>query len=365
MCVSLALSSGCEQDADTPESECPMFSAGVKQPVVVESSFERIAGVSEMRYQVVIDASGVYWFDRRGTLYALPREGDGTPIVLREAPSEEFEVLGMIGDDEALYWGEATTPPELGPREPGPPPPPGRLYSIPKTGGDATLLLEGSDYLLTPLAAVDDRIVARRSYRDEAFLAVAKDGSESKPIAPDVPAEQAKVIDGRLYWIVEGEDSNDVDGYYQDLWRAKLDGSDEQHIARVEGWDFLAGDGLVLWRQEREHLDPLILDQNYVLLDEQTDCVTPLPARGETISFDAVMDGHHVYWYSFNGLEGFSPGDVPGVMPLIRVDLRNGKLEQITTPGFKAVLGDNIVGQTDDQLYILVGDGELVAIDKP
>lgn len=364
-CLSFAwLQVACNGEGEAA-SECPASSGGVKTPSIVESTFERIDGVTQMRHPAVIDESGIFWFDQAGALYALSHEGNGTPEVLRSAPAEGFQVLGIVGDESALYWGEATTPPEPGPPEVGPPPPPGRLYSIPKGGGDSILLLEGSDHLLTPLAAVEGRVITLRSYREASLLSVAKDGSESERLAPNVPAEQARVIEGKLHWFVEGEDSSDTKGYYQDLWRANLDGSAPEHITRIEGYEFLASDGVILWREERELVDPLVLDQNYVMLDERSGCVTPLPSLGETISFDSVMDRSHVYWFSFNGLEGFSPGDEPGVMPLIRVDLASGALEQVETPGFEAVLGDNIVGQTADRLYVVVDNGELVAIDKP
>jgi hypothetical protein len=309
----------------------------------------------------LIDESGVYWFDRAGALHALPHS-QTEPIMLRAALASNFEVLRMVGDDTHLYWGEADLPPP-GPPHPGPPPPPGRLYSIAKAGGDAKLLLESASELLTPLAVDRERVVVQRSFSN--LAAVAKDGSSSEMLAADVHVETAKVIEGKLYWSVPDANNSDENGYYHHLWRANLDGSNAARIARIEGSEYLGARDVILWRQERTHLDPLAHDENYVMLDQSTGCVQPLPALGLTISLDSVADAEHVYWFSFNGLEGVSPGDPEIGMPLVRVDLRSGELEQLRTEGFTATLGDNIIGQTRDRLYVTVNGQGLVAIDKP
>lgn len=77
-----------------------------------------------------------------------------------------------------------------------------------------------------------------------------------------------------------------------------------------------------------------------------------------------MMDRRHVYWYSLDGLVGVSPGDPPTPIDLLRVDLQSGRLEQVVSPGFEAVIVDNIAGQNSQDLYVLTRQG-LVAVRKP
>ncbi len=352
---------GCSSGRAEPTSAtCPAFTAGVRTPVVVQSTFELVAGVADMRYPAVIDESGIYWFDDAGTLYARAHGAGQEPIVLRSAPTEPFWLVAMVGSESTLYWAEATavTEPAFGI------PPPGRLYSMPTAGGEVSLLLDDPDAVLTPLAVVDERVVFLREAVDGGLFALSQDGSQER-LAPDLDPYAVRILAGELYWNEAG--GQDDDGsYYTYLWHANLDGSNAELIARSEGGHVLADRDFVLWLDERVHTEPtLILDQNFVMLDRKTDCVQPLPALGQSISpGGSVMDGRHVYWDTYNGLDGISPGQPDPVTPLIRVDLRSGAIEQIVTSGFELELGDDLMGQTATDLYYSL-HGELVAIRKP
>lgn len=342
---------------------CPAFAAGVQTPVEVASSFEALPGVGQIG-AALVDEDGFYYFDLEGALFALPH-GAESPVTLRPAPEEELLTMSMVGDSTTLYWTAARRPP-LGPPDPSPPPPPYWLYAISKQGGAATLLFESADRGLYALATSGDEVIVRRSSGQPTLEALAKDGSTSpRAIAEGIPAEEARVIEGELYWTVPWEESSDENGYFQDLYRAELDGSGVELLTRIENSRYIAGGGRVLWRQERTHFDPLVHDENYVMLDERTGCVQPLPALGLSISGDSLLDGRHVYWKSFNGLEAVSAGDELKAYPLVRVDLRSGVLEQIVAPGFAATLVDDIIGQTDHALYFRVNRGGAVALKKP
>lgn len=357
---------GCAEDSD---ATCPTFLAGVQQPVSVQTSFERLSNV-EGALQVLVDDSGIYWFDRQGALHASSHDGVSAPVMLREAPAGGVYVMGPVADETTLYWSE-------GERlhfssEPGPPPPPSRLFAVAKVGGEVRLLREESARVLRPLGVVGERVIVQASAAppevQAALWSVATDGSVLELTATRATVDTARIVDGKLYWTVASEPL--VEGVdFRDLWRSNVDGSDAALVTRFEGWRFLVGEGRVLWTQERTHFEPLVLDQNYVMFDENTGCTQPLPALGESISLYPLMDAQHVYWQSYNGLDAIShgPGAPTGLdpLPLIRVDLHTGTIEQVVTPGFEPTLVDDVVGQTATRLFICENTGDLVAIDKP
>jgi hypothetical protein len=119
----------------------------------------------------------------------------------------------------------------------------------------------------------------------------------------------------------------------------------------------------VLWKKSETRFDPLVLVESLVLLDQATGCVNDLPSLGETISV-AGLDADHVYWKSYNGLGSTSPGDVPEVLPFVRVNLRTGAFERLLTPGFDATIFTDYLTEDGDAVYFRV-DGGIVAVQKP
>ena len=268
----------------------------------------------------------------------------------------QVSITALISDGSTLYWGEAGTPLGL---EPGPPPPPGSLYALPKAGGDAVPMLQADDEIRIPLGVSADRIVVNGN----GLSLVATDGSSREPLGFEVPDIYPRFMDGKLYWTVPWAGNNE-DAYFNNLFRADPLGSAVEEVVRIEGGEFRAGQAFIVWWQERTHFNPLVLKQNLVVLDERTGCAQPLPGVGLTVSSQAVMDGRHAYWKSYNGLEGVSPGDPIEGVPILRANLRSGALEQVVTEGYAATGTHDTVGQTADAIYVNA-DGTLVVIDKP
>ena len=342
-------------------AKCPSIEAGVQTPRAVNAAVRRYDTVTGMRVAIV-DDSGVYYFDQTGALLALPHGAD-VPVMLRPAPAmlpRPIAITALVSDGSRLYWGEAQQ--NIGPGI-DPPSPPGSLHAIAKTGGDTATLLEADDETFTPLGVRADRIVV--TGLGQALSLVATDGSSSEPVAYKINGAYAHFMDGKLYWTTPWAGSNDEVGYFNDVFRADVLGSGAiEDVVRIEGGEFRVGHGFVVWWQERTHFDPLVLDQNLVVLDERTGCAQPLPGVGLSVSSQALIDDRHAYWHSYNGLGGVSP-DMPleGV-PLLRADLRSGALERLVTDGYTATVGHDTIGQTADALYF-EADGSLVVIDKP
>jgi hypothetical protein len=156
------------------------------------------------------------------------------------------------------------------------------------------------------------------------------------------------------------------------LLRVDFDGAKAEVVTHIEGGDFEVGPDYVLWRQESLQTEPkLVLEQNFVMLDERSRCTRVLPGLGESISFTTALDDEYVYWYSFNALgsvadtsEGESATSSEPGMPLVRVNLEDGTLQRLDTPGFSLGPGSQIVGHDAARLYVSTAQG-LVAVRKP
>jgi hypothetical protein len=322
---------------------------------------------------LLVDAGDLYWYDEKGSILKLPR-GEPRPLELRAAPGgfvgdsqrasrdSGLSIDGFTSDAEHLYWAEAS-------RYTGPDSgfvvgfsPPSRLLAVAKNGGQAQVLLESMDRTLRPVAVESGRIIV---LSNDGFYELARDASQLVPIRANPPVEGSQVVGNQIYWTESGLEE-------PRLLRARFDQAQPDVVADIEGSDFEVGPGYVLWRQERLRTEPeLVLEQNFVLLDESTGCVQALPGSGESISFSTALDDEYIYWYSFNALgsvtdssaAGLAPTPIPE-MPLIRTSLRTGALERLQTPGFSLSLGDQIVGQDSEQLYVSTSQG-LTAIRKP
>jgi len=137
-------------------------------------------------------------------------------------------------------------------------------------------------------------------------------------------------------------------------------------VTAVEGgtyYPFIGGRGVVLWTPEETRFDPLLLVQHFMMLNENTGCVQPLPSVEESIG-QILIDRHHVYWNSFNALGSFSPGDTLSPLPILRVNLVTGRFERVTTPGLESTLTD-LIAQDADTLYLHPSNGGLIAVRKP
>ena len=115
---------------------------------------------------------------------------------------------------------------------------------------------------------------------------VATDGSSREPLGFEVPGILPRFMDGKLYWTCRGQATARTPTSTICSAPTRSAASVEE-VVRIEGGEFRAGQGFVVWWQERTHFDPLVLDQNLVVLDERTGCAQPLPGVGLCVSYQA------------------------------------------------------------------------------
>src|SRR5688572_6688548 len=60
---------GCSGDV---REACPSFAAGAQEPVDVQTSATLLRGGANIA-QLIVDDSGLYWFDEQATIWSLPR----------------------------------------------------------------------------------------------------------------------------------------------------------------------------------------------------------------------------------------------------------------------------------------------------
>jgi hypothetical protein len=340
-----------------PSSGCPALPSGVRAPLEIGSSFEKIADASDVAY-VLADDSGLYWQDRSYRVFGLRRgEADAELLNADATLPAPFTatVTGFVSDADAVYWGEAGV--NTGPPSADPPPPPGRLHTVSKAGAGQQQLVELSSEILYPLSLESGRIMAwLEGSAARGLYAVSTSGDGVERIVYDAPLDQQPtLLQGNAYWL---------DAETSTLFRSGLDGSARQPLVTAGG-NVRIGEGFVLWQHEQLIQDPLNLVQNFVLFDEATGCVTPMPGVGESISSEVAISPPYVYWRSFNALGSASPGQPPSTTPLIRVNLETGALERIVTSGFEMTLVDNLLAHDAQNLYVRTNAGELIAIRKP
>jgi hypothetical protein len=337
--------------SEPPGASCPSFAAGVLTPTPIDSTAAPIPGAANVQ-AAIVDDTGLYWIDRDGGIYGLPR-GARAPEQLSAPPPAPFTLTGFVGDGDNLYWGEGV-PPTL-PSEPGPPSPPGRLRSVSKAGGVTVTVAESDTRVFAPLGVRDGQVIVEVQTGDVGIFGVPSAGGEPVRLFDEVPTAGRRMRGDDLYYLDPGENPA--------LRRIPLAGGAPELVTRVEGTDFELGPGVVLWKESETRFDPLVQVESLVLLEEATGCVRALPSLGETISV-AGLDADHVYWKSYNGLGSSSPGDVPEPLPFVRVNLRTGAFERLVTAGFDATIFTDYLTEDESALYFRV-DGGIVAVQKP
>jgi hypothetical protein len=338
---------------------CPTFAGGVQQPAEVETAFERVPGSTDVAWAHA-DGSGVYWIDLDGGIFGL-KKGDGSATILRPAPSTPGTRLGLMGDANRLYWTEASAYP-AGPLEPGPPPPPGRVMTVSKDGGPVEVLAEAASLVLTPLG-VDPTgrvfVTSSDGYANE----VTASGSLER--VANIPRDEGgglQMVDGQVHWI-EYEPQNELETISV-LFTAIPGTSAPVRLQPIEG-SFLAGRGVVFWAPEEYRSEELLLVQHYMMLNENTGCVQPLPNVENSIG-QSLVDSRHIYWQSFNAVGSSSPGQPDAPAPILRVDLRTGRFERLTIPGLDVTVVSDLAAQDDSTIYVRQSPGEaLFAVRKP
>jgi hypothetical protein len=362
-CLLVASSVGLSACAGTEASESDGAARTVRASVrVIADDLTSGLTVTPLTPDLLADESGVYWYDALGFVFAQ-RRGSSEVLELRrglgsaEGPRTQ-RVLGMAADSEFLYVGDAFL--EAAGIDYFPVPefqPPGRLVSIPKGGGAATVLLEFDDRTLTPIAAEADRIIVHVSGAEPGYFQVSKAHPELDRLPLRAPFYSSRAsVSGEVYW------SNDE--YPPSLLRAGFDDAEPVFVADMESNDFAVGPGYALSLQERVSAPDYVVQQNFLLHDEATGSSRALPGMGEKISLERALDARHAYWFSFLG-EG--PTMLPVANPtlrLVRVDIEDGSLTQLDTPGFSLDSGAFLAGQDAENLYVRSSQ-RLVAIEKP
>lgn len=336
---------------DAPE--CPLFEGGVKEPSLRETSQVAVPG-SENAAQAIADDDGLFWRDDVGAVRGLV---DSEQIELRPAVDDLRAAMGMLTDGTALYFAEAGPPWSGPPEEPSDPPPPGRLYSVPKTGGTVELLLELDDAILTPLAVTERGVVIQS---DERLYVVADEAVELLEHIPPIPTSyDLQVSDGRAYWSNWSSVREPTE-----LFAVDLDGGEPEVVTEING-TFTVGHGRVVWKTETVVEEPLVLVNELFMLDLDTGCVTELPSRGESMG-TPVLDANHLYWKSYNGLDDGGEDVCSTPLPLIRASLTSGALEELQVDGFDVTLCTDFMAHDEDTLFMRTWPAQsLVAIDKP
>lgn len=356
LCASLASCTGDAFDA----SECSVEPVRVESPAVVEATATELwrwPSASAQPLEGIVDDTAVYWYEDSGAIWRFVK-GEGAAELLRPAPEPAIWIQGFVVGAERLYWGQAA----LSEGIEAVVAPPGRLFALDKTGGDATLLLEHDAEVVVPAGVNEAGIIVTLGGREGAFSQASLASGELSELT-GIPSG-ARLVGDLFYWVEPSDDSET-----STLWRARLNEPPER-VGIIEGFVFDVGPDYVLSRRGRyESGPPAVLYENFVLLDERSRCRS-MPAAGESILYRAALDSEHVYWQSYNAVgsvEVYADGRLSPPqpdLPLYRLNVRSGRVEEIVSPGFVAPDLSFILGQDAESLYVATPEA-LVAIPKP
>ncbi|MET0413906.1 MAG: hypothetical protein ABW217_21530, partial [Polyangiaceae bacterium] len=341
-------------------ARCPTFAAGVQEPLNVTTTFEPVPGSANVE-RAHADEGGVYWIELDGSVRGVLK-GTNTTITYSDAPNPPSSRLGLMSDSTRLYWTEASAYPG-GPLEPGLPPPPGRLMAVPKTGGTPERLVESETSVLTPVGVTP----AGRTFvlSSESFLEEVTSAATLERVfnVPPLEGGGIQLVDSQVYW-----SSYDADTEQTVVYAATPGSGAPLRVTEVEGgtyYPFVAGRGVVLWTPGETRFDPLLLVQHFMMLNENTGCVQPLPSEDLSIG-QILLDGRHVYWSSFNALgSGSPPGGLPSGPTWLRVNLATGRFERIVVAGVDGALTTDLIAQDATTLYLHPTNEGLYAVRKP
>lgn len=334
-------------------AECPLFAGGVQDATPRDTTYEEVTA-SENVAEAVADDTGLFWREDSGAVRGMV----GSELIeLRAATEETHSAMGIITDAENVYFADAGPPVQSPPEEPSAPPPPGTLYRVPKAGGPIEMLLSVQNKILTPLLATEQGVVSRMG--DGLYWVVEKAPNRIEHVPAIPESHQLQIADGRVYWSdwVSVREPTE-------LYAVDLEGGEPEVVTEIDG-TFVVGHGRVLWKTETIVQDPLVQVEELHMLDLETGCITELPSLGESMG-TPVLDARHVYWKSFNSLGNSGDEACVQPLPLARVNLTTGALEELQVSGFDTTLCTDFMAQDDDKLYIRTWpEQSLVAIDKP
>jgi hypothetical protein len=218
---------------------CPAISSRTVEPAGVETSAELLASTPGI-VQLVVSDGGLYWHDgasisalppgQASVLYALAQAAAAMPAPF----AGEFRTItGLLEDADHLYWGESTAYTGGFVVDYSPP---GRLLSMPKTGGPVQVLLELADRAVIPVAVDDARVIVQLSGVAAGYHSFSKLDQTLAPLVTPALYETSRVVGDEIYWTDQGEDS-------PQLFRSRIDGTERESIAsssrpRRASWPF-------------------------------------------------------------------------------------------------------------------------------
>jgi hypothetical protein len=320
------------------------------------------------------DAGDVYWYDAHGSVF-VERQGDGRVVELRhgEPPTETHDEagLGLAANEEAVFVGYALRWSNAIDYLPLEYSPPGRLLSISKQDGRSEVLLELPNTWMAPITADAGRVIV---------FAVSEDGGSSPgmgfyevPLAapalvplpllrPSATARDSsefasasvftggQLADGKVYW-------TDARGA---MLRAGFDAAEpEVAMQGLADYFFSVGAGRIMTTEDVVLPGYYYGGKDFVVSDD-AGCRSVLGPRGHSVR-TAALDERFAYWSRSTAAgRQWAAGDVE----LRRIDLENGAVARLNTPGFTPPGDLDIVGADDTRLFVRSGD-TLISLRKP
>jgi hypothetical protein len=326
------------------------------------------------------DAGDVYWYDAHGSVF-VERQGDGRVVELRhgEPPTETHHEagLGLAANGERLFVGYALRWSNAIDYLPLEYSPPGRLLSISKQDGQSEVLLELPNTWMAPITADAERVIVFAASEGggsspgmgfyEVPLAApallplplvrpsptARDSTEL--LAPGRVFTGGQLADGEVYW------TGSPDGSYPaPLLRAGFDDAEpEVAMQGLADYSFWVGSGRIMTTEDVVLPGYYYGGKDFVVSDD-AGCRSVLGPRGYSVR-GAALDEQSAYWSRSTAAgRQWAPADVE----LRRIDLENGAVARLNTPGFTPPGELDIVGADDTRLFIRSGD-TLISLRKP
>jgi hypothetical protein len=323
------------------------------------------------------DAGDVFWYDAHASLF-VERQGDGRVVELRhgEPPTEtQYEVgLGLAANGERLFVGYAlrwSNAIDYWSLEYSPP---GRLLSISKQDGQSEVLLELPNTWMAPITADDERVIVFAASDDGEIsqslgfyevplaapalirLPLARPSSTARDsfelLEPSVVFTGGHLADDEVYW---------MGGTYPPaLLRSGFDDAEPEVVMQGPAdYFFSVGAGRIMTTEDVVLPGYYYGGKDFVVRDDAS-CRSVLGPRGYSV-LGAALDERFAYWSrsSAAGRE-WASGDVE----LRRIDLENGAVARLNTPGFTPPGDIYIVGADDTRLFVRSGD-TLISLRKP
>lgn len=163
-----------------------------------------------------------------------------------------------------------------------------------------------------------------------------------------------QLADGEVYWI-----GSPAGAYPAPLLRASFDDAEPEVAMRGLADYFSVGAGRIMTTEDVVLPDYYYDGKDFVVSDD-AGCRSVLGPRGYSVR-GVALEERFAYWgrSSAAGRE-WAPADVE----LRRIDLENGAVARLDTPGFTPPGELDIVGADDTRLFVRSGD-TLISLRKP